>query len=542
MMKMMHLDDKTLRSALRSGYYKLSADKEMINSLNVFPVPDGDTGTNMSLTLKTAIEMVEKDESSKTGEILRSFSKGSLMGARGNSGVILSQIFGGLARGAENSNSLSVGEFIKALEKSVEVAYKAVMKPVEGTILTVIRQSTQWVKEVEGVELLDFEAFFSLLLEKAHLSLKGTPELLPILKQSGVVDAGGQGLCSIFEGFLSALKGEEIILKEEEGSEHVHFLQEPTDIHFTYCTEFILRADKNSNEELKEKILEMGDSVVFVQDEDIVKVHLHTNNPGVALETALKYGNLLNIKIDNMKVQHETIMGVHHDNRDKLIIEEEIEIKNVAVIAVAAGEGFKNIFTDLGVSAVIQGGQTMNPSTEDILEEVEKIKANHIVILPNNSNIILAAEQAKAMSDKDIYVVETKTVPQGISAMMGYDPFGNIEDNIESMKEGLDVSTIQITYSVRNTKIQGFVIKEKDILCIKDGEIVAVEKTPEKALRKMLDLYGSTYDLITVYVGEDTDLGKSQKIIDENHKKNPDVEIELYRGDQPVYYYIMSLE
>ncbi len=542
MMKMMHLDDKTLRSALRSGYYKLSADKEMINSLNVFPVPDGDTGTNMSLTLKTAIEMVEKDESSKTGEILRSFSKGSLMGARGNSGVILSQIFGGLARGAENSNSLSVGEFIKALEKSVEVAYKAVMKPVEGTILTVIRQSTQWVKEVEGVELLDFEAFFSLLLEKAHLSLKGTPELLPILKQSGVVDAGGQGLCSIFEGFLSALKGEEIILKEEEGSEHVHFLQEPTDIHFTYCTEFILRADKNSNEELKEKILEMGDSVVFVQDEDIVKVHLHTNNPGVALETALKYGNLLNIKIDNMKVQHETIMGVHHDNRDKLIIEEEIEIKNVAVIAVAAGEGFKNIFTDLGVSAVIQGGQTMNPSTEDILEEVEKIKANHIVILPNNSNIILAAEQAKAMSDKDIYVVETKTVPQGISAMMGYDPIGNIEDNIESMKEGLDVSTIQITYSVRNTKIQGFVIKEKDILCIKDGEIVAVEKTPEKALRKMLDLYGSTYDLITVYVGEDTDLGKSQKIIDENHKKNPDVEIELYRGDQPVYYYIMSLE
>lgn len=540
-MEMMNLDDKTLRSVLRAGYQKLSVDKEMVNSLNVFPVPDGDTGTNMSLTLKTAMEMVDKEESPRTGEILRSFSRGSLMGARGNSGVILSQIFGGLARSAENTQSLSVADFIRALEQSVEVAYKAVMKPVEGTILTVIRQSTQWVKEVEGVECLDFDAFFSLLIEKARLSLKGTPELLPILKQSGVVDAGGQGLCSIFEGFLAGLRGEEILLVEDQASEEIHYHQEATDIQFAYCTEFVLRTYEKTNESLKEKIVKMGDSVVFVQDEDIVKIHLHTNHPGVALETALEYGSLLHTKIDNMKLQHETIMGVHHDTRDQLVIE-EAEPKNVAVIAVAAGEGFKNIFKDLGASAVIEGGQTMNPSTEDILEEIEKVNANHIVVLPNNSNIILAAQQARAMSEKDIHVVETKTIPQGIGAMMGYDPYGEIEDNLEAMEEGFEISTIQITYSVRNTKISGFVIKEKDILCIKDGEIIAVEKTPEKALRKALELYGSSYDLITVYAGQEADTQRTQKIIDESHKKNPDVEIELHRGEQPVYYYILSLE
>lgn len=540
-MEIMQLDDKTLRSMLRAGYYKLNADKEMVNSLNVFPVPDGDTGTNMSLTLKTAIEMVDKEDSKQTGEILRSFSRGSLMGARGNSGVILSQIFGGLARGTENTKTLGVKDFIKALDESVEVAYKAVMKPVEGTILTVIRQSTQWIKEVEGVELLDFETFFALLLEKAQLSLKGTPDLLPILKQSGVVDAGGQGLCSIFEGFLASIRGEEVLFAEENDAiEHTAYHPEATDIHFAYCTEFILRAREKSNEKLKEKILEMGDSVVYVQDEDIVKIHLHTNNPGVALETALEYGSLLNIKIDNMKIQHETIMGIDHKEEENIIIEEEI--KNVAVIAVAAGKGFKDIFTDLGVSAVIEGGQTMNPSTEDIMAEVDKIKANHILILPNNSNIILAAQQAQNMSQRSIHVVETKTIPQGIAAMMGFDPFGDIEENIESMEDFFDVSTIQITYSVRNTKIQGFVIKEKDILCIKDGEIVAVEKTPEKALRKVLELYSSTYDFITIYGGEESSSGRTKKIIDEIQKKNEEIEIELYQGDQPVYYYILSLE
>ncbi len=541
-MKMDRLDDRTLRRVLETGYRKLNSDKELVNSLNVFPVPDGDTGTNMSLTLKTAVEMVEKDASTSSGEILKSFSKGSLMGARGNSGVILSQIFGGLARGAGGKESLSVADFIEALEESVEVAYKAVMKPVEGTILTVIRQTTEWVKGHDGVKALNFEEFFKLLIEKASLSLKGTPDLLPILKQSGVVDAGGQGLVSIFEGFLAGLKGEEIYFSEEESSEEVHYHQESSDIHFAYCTEFIISANKPSNEELKERILKLGDSVVFVQDDDIVKVHLHTNNPGVALEAALEYGSLVNVKIDNMRMQHETIMGVHHDTRDEIILEDEEDDRNIAVLAVCAGSGFEKIFKDLGVSAIIEGGQTMNPSTEDILAKIEKLSAQHIIILPNNTNIILAAKQAQAMSDKNIHVLETKTVPQGIAAMMGYDPYGEVEDNLEAMEEGFDVSTIQITYSVRNTKIQGFVIKEKDILCIKDDEIVAVEKTPEKALKKVLDLYGEEYDLITVYKGQDSDLNKAQKIIDEVSKRNEDVEIELYPGEQPVYYYILSLE
>lgn len=540
-MKMDHLDDKTLRTVLDSAYRKLSSDKEMVNSLNVFPVPDGDTGTNMSLTLKTAIEMVEKDESTSTGEILKSFSRGSLMGARGNSGVILSQIFGGLARGADGKKTLSVSDFIKAMESSVEVAYKAVMKPVEGTILTVIRQTTEWVSAHEGVYMMDFEEFFNLLIEKASLSLKGTPELLPILKQSGVVDAGGQGLLSIFEGFLAGLKGEEIILKEESTVEEIHYHQKPSDIHFAYCTEFILKAREASNEALKERIQRLGDSMVFVQDGDIIKVHVHTNNPGLALEAGLEYGSLINIKIDNMRQQHETIMGVHHDDREEILVEEEDD-RDIAVVAVCAGRGFEKIFKDLGVSAVIEGGQTMNPSTEDILEEIDKLKAQHVIILPNNSNIILAAKQAQTLRDRSIHVVETRTVPQGISAMMGYDPYGEVEDNLEAMEEGLDVSTIQITYSVRNTKIQGFVIKEKDILCIKDGEIVAVEKTPEKALKKVLDLFADDYDLITVYKGEDSDMNKAQRIIDEISKHKEDVEIELYPGEQPVYYYILSLE
>ncbi|NLY72085.1 MAG: DAK2 domain-containing protein [Tissierellia bacterium] len=542
-MKISELDAKTLVQVLDSGYRQLSANKEMINGLNVFPVPDGDTGTNMSLTLKTAADMISKTDSDNAGEILKVFSRGSLMGARGNSGVILSQIFGGLAKGAQNKEVLSVADFVHALDQSVEVAYKAVMKPVEGTILTVIRQSTQWIKEEEGIEELDFEAFFELMIEKAELSLKGTPELLPILKQSGVVDAGGQGLLSIFQGFLMGLRGEEIAFEEEEKPvEEKDFHQQPADIKYGYCTEFIINAKKASNEDLKEKIQEYGDSMVFVQDGDIIKIHVHTNNPGLALETALKYGSLVHVKIDNMRLQHETIMGVHHDKRDVIVEGVKKDDRKVAVITVAAGEGFKNIFKDLGVSAVIEGGQTMNPSTEDILAEVNKLSAEHLIILPNNSNIILAAQQAKAMSDRDIHVLETKTVPQGIAAMMGYDPYGEIEDNLESMEEGLDVSTIQITYSVRNTKIQGFVIKEKDILCIKDGEIVAVEKTPEKALKKVLELYGKDYELITVYSGQDADMNKAQKIIDEEQKNNEEIEIELYPGEQPVYFYILSLE
>lgn len=522
---------------LHQSYANLYKNKEKLNGLNVFPVPDGDTGTNMSLTLKAAYDTVNGHDYERVDELLRSFARGSLMGARGNSGVILSQIFGGLAKGTEGKFVLTAQDFHKGLQRAVDTSYKAVMQPVEGTILTVIRESVASFGDNDLSEM-KIEEFLDKLIEAAHISLENTPELLPVLKTSGVVDAGGAGLVSIFEGMRDGLNGivtpvEEQVEKHEEA---MHF-QQSTDIEFGYCTEVIVRAFKSDNTPLKETLFEQGDSMVFVQDDDILKIHLHTNHPGLVLEESLTYGEIIHVKIDNMRMQHETIMGVDvHDHRHA-----EPPSK-YCVIAVCAGDGLEEIFTDLGTNRIIQGGQTMNPSTEDILECIEATRAEHFYVLPNNSNILLAAQQAQSMTDKDVHVIPTKSIPQGIAALTLFDPEKEVEENTELMISGMDVSTLQVTYSVRNTKLQGFAIKEKDAIAILDGQIVGVDRTPERVLKKVLSEQQERFEIITIYTGEGRDVQKTRKLADDLMKKYSRLEIDVFEGGQPVYYYIVSLE
>ncbi len=531
------LDAQKMADILHQGYANLNKNKEMLNGLNVFPVPDGDTGTNMSLTLKGAYESISGNSYDRVDDLLRNFSRGSLMGARGNSGVILSQIFGGLAKGTEGKIVLTAHDLYLGLLKAVETSYKAVMQPVEGTILTVIRESVHSFEE-KALEEMDIDAFMNLLCEAAKVSLQNTPELLPVLKTSGVVDAGGAGLVAIFEGMRDGLNG--IVTPVEELSsdtvEAPHF-QLPTDIEFGYCTEVVLRAYKSENAQLKESLFTQGDSMVFVQDDDILKIHLHTNHPGLVLEESLSYGEILHVKIDNMRMQHDTIMGVDVFDHSHIVPQEKY-----AVIAVSAGDGLRDIFTDLGTTRVIQGGQTMNPSTEDILECIETTHAEHYFVLPNNSNILLAAQQAQSMTDKDVRVIPSKSIPQGIAALTLFDPEKSVEENTELMLSGMDVSTLQVTYSVRNTKLQGFAIKEKDSIAILDGQIVGVDRTPERVLKKVLIEQQNRFEMITIYTGEGRDVNKTQKMADDLMKKHSRLEIDVFEGGQPVYYYIVSLE
>ncbi len=534
-----NIDVKLMANMLNQAYNYLNEEVELINGLNVFPVPDGDTGTNMAATLKNAVDVINNEKYEDVDKIVKAFSKGALMGARGNSGVILSQIFGGFSKGIDKS-VINIDEFSYALTKAAEQSYKAVMKPVEGTILTVIKESAEAVSALDTSKM-SLVKYFENLIEISEKSLDNTPNLLPILKKSGVVDSGGRGLISIFYGFLSAVKGEKVKIsknnKVKKAETHFGANIEPADIKYSYCTEFIIRANKSDNSELKDKIMTFGDSVVFVQEDDIVKIHVHTNHPGDALETALKYGIALHVKVDNMKVQHDTIMGIEHEPG-----EDFVEEKNYGIVSVCSGEGFYKLFKEFGVDEIIEGGQTMNPSTEDILEKVNKIKADTVFILPNNKNILMSAKQAADISDKNVIVIETKTVPQGIGAVMVFDLDESVEENTEVMNEALEIDTIQITYSVRNTKLNGFAIKEKDFMCIKNGKIIAVEKTAEKALRKSLENFCSDYEMITVYVGEDGDENKAKKLIKDFSKKHEDIEAEIYSGKQPIYNYLIALE
>lgn len=535
-MSMFQIDAQKMMDILRQSYAGLNMNKERLNGLNVFPVPDGDTGTNMSLTLKAAYKSLNAHTFNRVDELLKSFSRGSLMGARGNSGVILSQIFGGLAKGTEGKIILTALDFYNGLKKAVETAYKAVMQPVEGTILTVLRESVESF-EHEELDSMEIATFFDRLIEAAQVSLENTPELLPVLKTSGVVDAGGAGLVCIFEGMRDGFHGRINDVREtEEKSEETMHLQTPVDIEFGYCTEVILRAYESDSTALREHLVDQGDSMVFVQDEDILKIHIHTNHPGLVLEESLEYGEILHVKIDNMRIQHETIMGVDiHNSRPA-------PAEKYCVIAVCSGDGLREIFLELGTTRVIQGGQTMNPSTEDILECIENTRADHYIILPNNSNILLAAQQAQSMSDKDVHVIASKSIPQGIAALTLFDPEKNVEENLELMLSALDVSTLQVTYSVRNTKLQGFAIKEKDAIAILDGKIVGVDRTPERVLKKVISEQQEHFEFITIYTGEGRDPAKTQKMADELMKKYPKLEIDVFDGGQPVYYYIASME
>lgn len=531
------LDAQQVVGMFEQGFYQLESEKELINGLNVFPVPDGDTGTNMGLTLQSAIDNMRKANPYTVAEAVRAVAKGSLMGARGNSGVILSQILGGFAKGVDHAEELDVETFAQGLTQAVETSYKAVMTPVEGTILTVIRELAEGLAERDLADL-SYEEFFPLVLELAEKSLEETPNHLPILRQSGVVDAGGKGLVSILEGFHNAITGK--IKQEVTASfeaQAVEYHQELTDIKFQYCTEFVLHKLDGHIDTLRDRIMSMGDSMVFVQDDEFVKCHIHTNHPGEALENALQFGDLFSVKIENMKAQHDEIMSHNASHTD-------IPKKPVGIVAVGAGSGFEAIFKDFGVDEVVMGGQTMNPSTEDIVAAIERIHSDNILILPNNSNIVLAAKQAKeVMTDRNIEVVESKTIPQGITALMMYDGDASLADNAKAMTEALpSVETIQITYSVRTTKLSGFAIKEGDIIALMDKKIVAVEKTPERALRKSLLEMSENYELVTIYTGEEADAAKTERVRRELEKKFPETDFEVYAGEQPVYYYIVSLE
>ncbi len=553
-MELNTINAELLAKMFKQGTVELNKNKGLVDALNVFPVPDGDTGTNMSLTMNSAIESLNKMSYESVEEVSKAISKGSLMGARGNSGVILSQIFRGFAKGCKGKTTLNSADLCIAFKDAADTAYSAVLKPVEGTILTVIKKIAEKAVEYSHEEL-DLIELMELLIKKGEETLELTPEYLPVLKQAGVVDAGGKGLIFILKGCLDAMHGIETDFSSLKVTEATH---EPAqnfmsteDIHFAYCTEFIIEGDQMNGSILRAEIEKLGDSMVFVQDDDLIKVHVHTNNPGVALEEALKHGSLKKVKIENMKDQHSTIIEGAHAPKDETINAiEEMPTQNTeheddyGFIAVAMGEGFTNIFKDLGIHGSITGGQTMNPSTEDFMKEIEKCGSNHVFLFPNNSNIIMAANQAKELSDKDVYVIPSKTMPQCITAMLAFDRDVSAEENYEAMLTSLStVKTIQITYSVRNTTFNDLTIEKDDYLAVSDGDIKGVGKSIEDVILEAIgNTIGADSEILSVYYGSDVTEADAEKVVALIEEKYPDLEVDMYAGGQPVYYYVFSIE
>lgn len=545
-MDIMYIDGALLTRMFKQGTFELNSNKGLVDSLNVFPVPDGDTGTNMSLTMNAALTEALKDEHETADKVAKAISKGSLMGARGNSGVILSQIFRGFAKGCEGKEKLSSIDLAKAFKEASDTAYKAVMKPVEGTILTVIRKTADKAMEYTEEEA-PVHDLLKVLIKTANETLDKTPEYLKVLKQAGVVDAGGKGLLCILDGFYNAVIGKEAKDHELEahmaakstGSAQAEFNTE--DIKFSYCTEFIVRGGKESNLPLKEKIQSMGDSMVFVEDDDLIKVHIHTNNPGVALESALEYGELLNIKIENMKQQHSSIIEEGHGTQTQ---QQNGEPKPYGFISVAMGSGIADIFRDLGVDYVIEGGQTMNPSTEDIVKAIDSVQGDAVFILPNNSNIILAAQQAQQIVDRPVYVIPCKSIPQGIASMLSFDPSAEAEDNFEDMVSAVsEVKTVQITYSVRDTLFDDKEIKKGDVLVVSEGDIYAVgQDLHSVALSSLEEIIDEDSEIMTLYYGDEVEQEEAETLAKALEEKYEDLEVEIYSGGQPLYYYICSIE
>ena len=556
---MIEIDLIKLKNSIKAASNNLSNNKVVVNNLNVFPVPDGDTGTNMNMTIKSALKIATDSDADSIKGYLNDFSKGSLLGARGNSGVILSQLIRGFVDAIpDNIETLKVQDLVKSLVRSSEVAYNAVMKPTEGTILTVAKDMAKAAKKFpknknDIIEFLDF-----VYLEGTK-SLDRTPDLLPVLKESGVVDAGGKGLLCLYEGVIEYLKGNDSILesdgasteniKNKETSEMTHS-HSHEEIKFGYCTEFIIQTENNNAEkaepELKEFLSELGDSLIVIGSGDIVKVHFHTNNPGNALEKALTYGSLSDIKIDNMRLQHNELMfseDEYSKSHNEDITEEPESYKN-AFIAVSAGEGFDEIFESLGVAKVISGGQTMNPSTEDILSAVNEINGENIFILPNNSNIILAAEQVKTLSEKNVHVIPTRSMPEGVTAIFSSINEESSEAVLENAIEAIEnMKTGEVTFAVRETKFNGEDIEEGDIIGITGKDIVSKGDNPKEVSIKLIEkIINDEYGLLSIYYGEDTEESDAEDLQNKLQEKYPDIDIELSYGGQPLYYYILSLE
>lgn len=527
-----------------SGANNLDNNKIAVNALNVFPVPDGDTGTNMSMTMLAAVREVKNAAKQDIYSIAEAAANGSLMGARGNSGVILSQIFRGFAKSLKKSEKLDTAAMAAAIMEGSNTAYKAIMKPTEGTILTVIRESAE-----HGMKIAESCSTVLELMEevikKANNVLDRTPELLPVLKNAGVVDAGGKGLIYILEGMCQCLKSGVVIeAVSTETNEPADTMERPKasgeEIVFGYCTEFFIKGKNIRLESFKSRLADMGDSIVVVGEEYLVKVHIHTNNPGKVLETALEYGELSRIKIDNMREQHNEL----YVKEAATVQAESKEKKKYGAITVAMGDGISSIFKDIGADEVIEGGQTMNPSTEDILNSVNKINADNIVIFPNNSNIILAANQAKSLSDKNIIVAPTKTIPQGISALMALDSERSAEENAKKIERAIaNVKTGLVTYAVRNSTFDGINIEEGNILGIVEGKIKDVGNDILDVSKGILDeMIDDDASLVSIYYGSEVkeeDAALLEEYISENYE---DCEVELHYGGQPLYYYILSVE
>lgn len=551
-MSLKKIDALMIQKMFLSGAKALEAKKDYINELNVFPVPDGDTGTNMTLTIMAAAKEVSSLTNPTMEELGKSISSGSLRGARGNSGVIMSQVFRGFIKSIKGNEELDVTILGNAVQHAADTAYKAVMKPKEGTILTVVKAGAQKALDIiTNEDTDDIIKFCDDVMESMEEALLMTPELLPVLKQAGVVDSGGEGLMTFLRGAIDALNGRvsdftitvggssKVIKASTTAS------QEEVDIKFGYCTEFIIMLERNADvveAQLKEYLQKIGDCVVVVADDDIVKVHVHTNDPGLAIQKALTYGSLTSMKIDNMREEHHE--KVIRDS-EKQADEVQAERKEDGFIVVSAGEGLSEIFKDFNVDYIIEGGQTMNPSTEDMLEAIDKVNAENIYILPNNGNIILAAEQAKTLTeDKNIVIIPTKNIPQGIAALINYIPGNSVEDNTENMtSEMLDIKSGQVTYAVRDTNMDGKDIKQGDFMGLTDKTIVSVAGTVNDAALELIDsMIDEDSELVSLYYGEELSEEEAEKLADDIMEKHEDVEVEIQYGGQPVYSYFISVE
>ncbi|SFP93219.1 hypothetical protein SAMN02910358_00142 [Lachnospiraceae bacterium XBB1006] len=553
------INAELLAKCFLAGAKNLEAKKEWINELNVFPVPDGDTGTNMTMTIMSAANEVSGLENPTMAELAKAISSGSLRGARGNSGVILSQLLRGFTKVVSNYDEIDIITLSEAINKAVETAYKAVMKPKEGTILTVARGISDKALALIG-DVDEIEDYVSQLIEEGDAVLQTTPDLLPVLKQAGVVDSGGQGLMEVLRGAYDALTGKEVDYTFEAtthtGGVTKISAETEAEIKFGYCTEFIIVLNKPMSEkeelEFKAYLENLGDSIVLVADDEITKVHVHTNDPGLAIQKALTFGSLSKIKIDNMREEHQEKLIKDAEKLAKQ--QKEADAKKAAAkeprkemgfISVAAGEGLNEIFKGLGIDYMIEGGQTMNPSTEDMLEAIEKVNADNVFILPNNSNIIMAANQAADLcEDKKVYVVPTKTVPQGVVAMINYIPERSADENFETMKEELQsVQTGQVTYAVRDTEIDGVKIAKDDYMGIGDHSILSAGTDMDVVIKEMLDqMVTEDSSIITIYYGEDKTEDDAALLAEKFADYYPDCETEIYYGGQPVYYYLISVE
>lgn len=557
-MLMTSLDGKRFAEMIISGANNLSANAKMVDALNVFPVPDGDTGTNMNLSMTSGAKEVQKNVQDHIGHVASALAKGLLMGARGNSGVILSQLFRGFGKFIETKESITSLEFAAALEAGVDSAYKAVMKPVEGTILTVAKDAAKKALQT-AKKHNDFIIVMEETLKEAKASLNRTPDLLPVLKEVGVVDSGGQGLVCVYEGFLAELIGEPVSatsavpsMTELVSAEHhksVQGFMNTEDIKYGYCTEIMVKLDREklrkhpfSEEQFRNDLSHYGDSLLVISDEELVKVHVHSETPGEVLSYGQKYGSLIKIKIENMREQHSSIVEETHNTLNATLPSKEKQ--EFGIVTVSMGEGIAELFKSIGASAVIEGGQTMNPSTEDLLKSIKDANASKVFILPNNKNIIMAADQAAEVADEEVIVVPSKTVPQGMSAILAFNPSMTLEENKKAMTQALQhVKSGQITYAVRDTSIDGITIHKNDFMGILEGKIVETNHDELLAAKGLLQhMLDEDAEILTIMYGEDVAEEQLNELVSFIHENYEDVEVEVHNGKQPIYSYIFAVE